>query len=102
MEHNINVDKIFSKINQDKFRSLVWYFGIPFFLFIILAPGLLVSLPPVKDCDSRISKPIAPGRVTFYNTIVHALLFLAVIVFLFWAGSKNNITFPFCAKSLKL
>lgn len=102
MVHNAKVDDIFSKINQDKFRSLMWYFFIPFFLFVVLSPGLIISLPPVKDCDDRISKALAPGRVTFYNTIVHAVVFIVLVFGIYLFGSRNNIAFPFCASSLKM
>jgi len=101
MMNNFHIDELFSKVSEDKFRAMVYYFGLPVFFFIILAPGLLISIPPVKDCDTGVSKPFAPGRITVGNTVVHSIIFGLVIVGLFWYGSKHRIAFPFCAAALK-
>ena len=82
-------------------RSIVWYFGWPLFFFIVLAPGFLLSLPPAVDCDDGVRKPIAPERTTVANVFVHAFIFLALIVFMYWFGAKVlGIMFPFTINTL--
>lgn len=83
-------------------RSVIWYFGWPLFFFIILAPGFLISLPPARDCDDGVIKPIAPERTTVANVFLHAFIFLALIIIMYWYGAtKLGIYFPFTARAIE-
>lgn len=82
-------------------RSLAWYFGLPWVLYLLLAPGFLLSLPPAIDCDDGVRKPIAPERTTVANVFVHSAIFILLVVFLYWFGAKVlGIIFPFTASTL--
>jgi hypothetical protein len=101
MTDNFNIQRFFDKASANKFRAYVFYFFMPAFLFLLLSPGLLLSIPPTEDCDTGVKKPIAPKRVTFYNALVHSIVFGIVIFLLFWYGSHHKIVFPFSALALK-
>ena len=52
-------------------------------LFVVLAPGYLLSSPPVKKADAEANDTttalFAPGRVTMANTLVHAFVFFFLL-----------------------
>lgn len=52
-------------------------FLVPFVLFVVLAPGYLLSIPPTAKADDAAGPKtfIASGRVTVANTMVHAVVF---------------------------
>jgi len=102
MTENLKIQQYFNKASTDKFRAYVYYFLLPVFFFVVLAPGLLISIPPVDDCDSGVKKPIAPSRVTWTNALVHGFVFGGLVFLLFWYGSLHRIVFPFAALSLKV
>ena len=95
MMDNFRIDELFSKAGANKFRSYAYYFIVPSFLFILLSPGLILSIPPVANCDTKVKEPVAPGRVTWYNAFVHSIVFGVLVTFLFWYGSRNKIVFPY-------
>lgn len=96
------LDSIKSEQSKTIVRSVIWYFGWPFFFFIILAPGFLLSLPPAADCDDGVKKPFAPERTTVANVFVHAFIFLFLVIFMYWLGATRlGIYFPFMAKSIE-
>ena len=56
-------------------------------LYIVLAPGLILSIPPTvnADKDSTVvtdTSFLYTGRVTPWNALVHALVFVLLYVFL--------------------
>jgi hypothetical protein len=60
------------------------YFVVPFILFVLLSPGLIISIPPTvpyKDKTAPASL-FATGHSTFLNTFFHGIVFLL----LFWAA----------------
>lgn len=88
-------DKLSEHIDKFFIRGLLWYFGWPLFFFVLLAPGWLVSIPPVASCDDGVKKPIAPGRATTSNVLLHACLFTLLVGVMFVLGAKMGIDFPF-------
>lgn len=101
VQRGVWLQDIFSKAGEDKLRAYIFYFGLPLFLFFTLAPGLLISIPPAVDCDTGVSKPFAPSRVTYLNAIVHAIVFTLILILLFRWGAHRGIVFPFCSTILK-
>lgn len=55
-------------------------------LFFVLAPGYLLSIPPVRKADLPASDTTTalfmPARVTLANNLVHAFVFFFVLKFL--------------------
>ncbi len=64
---------------------------VPFLLFVVLSPGLLLSIPPaVKANESDVKGTAAgavepekvwfgPRRVTWTNTLVHAIVYVVLM-----------------------
>lgn len=94
------LEKINNDYQQHKaeyiLRSWAWYFLIPLSLFLVFAPGLILSVPSVQDCNDGVTKPIAPGRINIYNSLVAVFVFYFVILLIVYGlGSYWNIDPPF-------
>ena len=81
--------------NSNLFRNYV----VPFLLFALVAPGALLSIPPTvkANVDEKSSKEyqlFLSGRVTWYNLLVHAAVFTAVLLWVNYAlGQLPEATF---------
>jgi uncharacterized BrkB/YihY/UPF0761 family membrane protein len=77
-------------------RSWAWYFLIPLALFLVFAPGLVLSVPSVQDCNDGVTKPIAPGRINIYNSLVAVFVFYFIILLIVYGlGGLWGIDPPF-------
>lgn len=76
-------------------RDTFYYLFFPWFWFVVLCPGFILSIPSVKDCDDGISKTFAPGRVTILATLVHVCVWAFVVAVFYWFGAFKGINFPF-------
>lgn len=63
-------------------------------LFVVLSPGLLVSIPPAKKHNAAAGDAavfVAPGTATFTAAVVHGLLFAVLIKYvLTYAGVESK------------
>jgi hypothetical protein len=77
-------------------RSWAWYFLIPLSMFLLFAPGLLISVPSVQDCNDGVTKPWAPGTINIYNSLVAIFVFyLIILLIVFGLGGYWGIDPPF-------
>ena len=76
-------------------RNWLWYIVAPIVVMYTFMPGLLISLPPVRECDSDTSTWAKPRRVTAWNTLVHVVLIWSIILLIFYVGAKCGFPFPF-------
>ena len=81
-------------IEKFQILSYLWYLGWPFFFFILLAPGYLLSIPAAVSVDDGEKKIIAPKRVTWQAVLVHSVLFLFLVSFIVFLGAEMHIPFP--------
>ena len=81
--------------SKDLWKAIFYYLFFPWFWFVILAPGFLVSIPAVAGCEDGVKKPFAPGRTTIVSTLIHAFLWAFLIGIFYFLGAKSGIAFPF-------
>ena len=77
-------------------RSIAWYILLPLALFYVFAPGLIFSIPAEPSCSDNVPRPIAPERVTFWNTAFAVFVFyLIILLIIFGLGGYWGIAAPF-------
>jgi hypothetical protein len=76
-------------------RNWLWYIFTPLVIMTVLQPGLIISIPPVRTCDSNDVTWAKPQRVTILNTLVHVILIWILIILVFYWGAKSGFPFPF-------
>lgn len=79
---------------QPSVKSWLWFAGLPILAFIVLSPGMMVTLPPAKDCDNN-SKFWFSGQTSFVAVLLHSLLFLGLLVAIFKGGDALKYARPF-------
>lgn len=77
-------------------RNWLWYIIAPLTVMYTLMPGLLISIPPVRECDGSDKSTWAkPRRVTATSALIHVVVIWTLIILIFYVGSKCGFAFPF-------
>ena len=84
-----------AQVEMFQLRGILYYLLVPVFFFVLLAPGLMLSIPPVEACNATKKTVFSPGSITWGNTIVHAVLFGLLVAATFAIGAKSGFDFPF-------
>jgi hypothetical protein len=75
-------------------QSWLFYGGLPLLSFIVLSPGMFITIPPAKDCNDN-AKFWFSGQTSIISVLLHALIFFGFLVAIFKAGKALNIAHPF-------
>lgn len=75
-------------------QSWLYYGGLPILAFIVLSPGMLITLPPSKDCNDNASFWFS-GQTSFWAAALQAFLFFGVLVAIFKGGKALKLARPF-------
>jgi hypothetical protein len=76
-------------------RNWLWYIVTPLVVMYTLTPGLLISIPPARECNTNDLTWAKPKRVTPYNALVHVLLTWFILIAIFYWGAISGFAFPF-------
>jgi hypothetical protein len=76
-------------------RNWLWYIITPLVVMYTLTPGLLISIPPARECNTNDLTWAKPKRVTPYNALVHVILIWLILIAIFYWGAKSGFAFPF-------
>ena len=77
-------------------RSISWYIVLPLALFLVFAPGLIFSIPAEPRVTDNVKTPIAPGRITWGNSLFAVIVFyLAILLVIFGLGGYWGFAAPF-------
>ena len=81
---------------QTFMRSIAWYIVLPLALFLVFAPGLIFSIPAEPRVSDNVKTPIAPGRVTWANSLFAIIVFyLIILLVIFGLGGYWGFGAPF-------
>lgn len=75
-------------------KEWLFYGGLPLLAFIVISPGMLLTLPPAKNCDDK-AKMWFSGQTSFVAVLVHALVFLGLLVAIWKLGKSLKLAAPF-------
>lgn len=84
-----------AQVEMFQLRGVLYYLLVPVFFFVLLAPGLMLSIPGEYACNASKKTVFSPGTITWTNTLVHALLFGLLVAITFAIGAKSGFDFPF-------
>ena len=84
-----------AQVEHFQIRGILYYLLVPVFFFVLLAPGLMLSLPPVYACNASKKTVFSPGAINWANTSVHAVVFGILVAVTFAIGAKSGFDFPF-------
>ena len=84
-----------AQVEMFQLRGILYYLLVPIFFFVLLAPGLMLSIPPVYACNANTKTILSPGTITWDNTLVHAVVFGLLVAITFAIGAKSGFDFPF-------
>lgn len=81
-------------LGRDSVKQWLFYGGLPILAFIVLSPGMLMTIPPAKDCDGK-AKFWASGQTSFGAVVMHALVFIGVLVATWKLGAALRLPVPY-------
>lgn len=81
-------------------QSWLWYGGLPLLAFIILSPGMVLTLPPAADCKG-VKRAWFSYQTSIGAVLLHSLLFFGLLVAIFWGGSSLGIALPLSKAAVK-
>jgi hypothetical protein len=84
-----------AQVEMFQLRGVLYYLLVPVFFFILLAPGLMLSLPAAYACNATKRTVFSPRTVTWPNTLLHAVVFGILVAVTFAIGAKSGFDFPF-------
>jgi len=74
-------------------KSWLWYVVLTFLAIIVLSPGMMLTLPPAKDCDDN-ARIAFSGQTSFIAVLVHAIVLMLVLGAIWWGGRTLGIPKP--------
>ena len=74
-------------------HSWLWYLVLPFMAIVVLSPGMLVTLPPARDCDDN-SQVVFSGQTSFVAVFLHAFVIMLALGGIWWGGRTLQIPKP--------
>lgn len=79
-----------STTTSPKFLMLFVYLLVPALLFLLLSPGMLLTLPPVKVGGAQ-GKIWASGQTSWEAAAVHSVVFLLLITVIFYFAHRAGL-----------
>lgn len=86
-----HLEDIRAEAHKQSLATWAYYLGIPVFLYLLLAPGLFISIPAETDCETGVSKTWSPAHVTIANTFVHLIVFFLIVYIVWKVGATGTL-----------